>query len=48
MKIRHTAATQAELTEILSYIANENPPAADRVATAIDRTFDWIEKRPLT
>lgn len=46
MILRHTATARAEVSEILSYIAKDNPNAAGRVASAINRTFDWIARWP--
>ena len=46
MKVRHTDTSLAEIDEICSYIAQDNPDAAADVANAIERTVAWIAKRP--
>jgi plasmid stabilization system protein ParE len=47
MRVDLTKRAKAELDEIIEFIAAENPIAAGRVATAIDRTLAWIGRWPL-
>lgn len=47
MRVRYTDTALAELDELLAYIARENSTAAGKVAKAIERSVDWIVKRPL-
>jgi toxin ParE1/3/4 len=46
MTLRFTPRARYDLLEILEYIANENPAAADRVRRAIFDTAALIAARP--
>jgi toxin ParE1/3/4 len=46
MRIRYTATAFAELGHILSYIANDNPLAAEEVATVIRATIARLAEYP--
>src|ERR1700674_5936213 len=46
MNVRYTDTALAEIDEICSYIAQDNPDAAADVAAAIERTVALIGKRP--
>jgi toxin ParE1/3/4 len=46
MKIRYTATALAELDHILSYIANDNPLAADEVAAVIRAAISRLAGYP--
>ena len=46
MRFRYTETALAEIDEICSYIAQDNPVAAGNVAAAIERTVAAIVKRP--
>jgi toxin ParE1/3/4 len=46
MKVRYTATALSEIEEIFAWIVKDNPPAAARVATAIERTVAWIADHP--
>jgi toxin ParE1/3/4 len=46
MKVRYTETALAEIEEICSYIAQDNPGAAADIATAIERVVAWVAKRP--
>jgi toxin ParE1/3/4 len=46
MKVRFTATAELEISEILSFIATDNPPAAVRVASQVDHTISLIAKFP--
>jgi plasmid stabilization system protein ParE len=46
MTLRFTPRARDDLREILEYIANENPAAADRVRRAIFDTVTLIAARP--
>jgi len=46
MKVRYTAAARREIAEILSYIAQDNPKAAKRVASEIETTVGLLSRHP--
>ena len=46
MKVRFTAEARREIAEILSYIANDNPTAARRVASEIETTVALLSRHP--
>jgi toxin ParE1/3/4 len=46
MKVHYTDTALAEIDEICSYIARENPKAAADLAAAIERTIIRLAKRP--
>ena len=46
MRVRYTETTLVEIAEILAYIADRNPSAADRVAGRIARTLRHIAAFP--
>jgi toxin ParE1/3/4 len=46
MRVRYTATALAEIAEIISYIAKDNPKAAGDVARAIERTVALISNHP--
>jgi len=46
MKIRYTATALAEIDEILSYIAEDNPLAADEVAAVLRTTIARLADYP--
>jgi plasmid stabilization system protein ParE len=46
MKVYYTATALAEIEEIVSHIAQDNPAAAAQISAAIERTVAWIVKRP--
>jgi toxin ParE1/3/4 len=46
MKVRYTSRARDDLDEIFSYIANENPQAAQRVQAAILTTIKFVAARP--
>ena len=46
MKLRISATAFAEIADVLSYIAKDNPSAAARVASQIDHTIQLISQFP--
>ena len=46
MKVRYTDTALAEIDEIISYIARDNPRAAADVAAAIEKTIASAARRP--
>ena len=48
MRVRYAETALAEIDEILSWIAEDNPAAALKVAVAIERSVAWIARRPET
>jgi toxin ParE1/3/4 len=46
MRVRFTSTALTELTQILDYIAVENPPAAGRVAARIDNVVERLRRFP--
>ena len=46
MRVRYTATALAEIDDILSYIANDNPLAADEVATIMRATIARLADYP--
>ena len=44
MKVRYTETALAEIDEICSRIAQDNPTAAADVAAAIEQTVAWIAR----
>jgi len=46
MRIRYTAAALREIDEILSYIAKDNPLAADEVAAVLRATVRRLSEYP--
>ena len=47
MKVRYTDTALAEIDEIFSYIAKDNPAAADRVIGYVEHTIELIGKFPI-
>ena len=47
MKVRYTEAALAEIDDILSYVAKENPLAADEVSAILDATIARLADYPL-
>jgi plasmid stabilization system protein ParE len=47
MQVHLSETARAELNEILSYIAEDNPAAAKNVRAAIERGLNWIGRWPL-
>ena len=45
-RIIRTSAAKADLAEIWSYIAADNPTAADKLLTEIDAAFHLIRQTP--
>ena len=45
-RIIRTSAAQIDLASIWAYIAQENPPAADKLLGQIDKAFDLIARNP--
>jgi plasmid stabilization system protein ParE len=45
MKVRYTKTALAEIDEIRSYIARDNPKAAAAIAAAIEKTVNRIAER---
>jgi plasmid stabilization system protein ParE len=46
MRVRYTDTALAEIDEIISYIARDNPRAAAEVAAAIEKTIASSAQRP--
>ena len=46
MRVRYTPQAKADLTEIFSYIAQDNPAAARRVVAAIRRDIMLVSENP--
>ena len=46
MKLRVSETAFGEITDILSYIAADNPPAAFRVASQINHTIELVSNFP--
>jgi plasmid stabilization system protein ParE len=46
MRVRYTARARADLTEIFTYIARDNPAAAKRVQNAIFAAIDLMAAHP--
>ena len=46
MKVRYTDTALAEIDEIISYIARDNPRAAADVAAAMEKTIASAARRP--
>jgi toxin ParE1/3/4 len=46
MRIRYTPRSLGDLQNIHSYIAQDNPPAADRVVGVIERRVDSLQHSP--
>ena len=46
MKVRFTAVARSEIAEILTYIANDSPTAAQRVASEIEITVALLSRHP--
>jgi len=46
MKVRYTRRALRNLREIVSFIATDNPDAADRVRRTILNTIDLVSTRP--
>ena len=46
MKARISATALAEITDVLSYIASDSPPAAARVGSQINHTIRLISQFP--
>jgi toxin ParE1/3/4 len=46
MKVRYTKTALAEIDEICSCIARDNPKAAAAIAAAIEKTVNRIAERP--
>jgi toxin ParE1/3/4 len=46
MKVRYTSRARNDFVEIFSYIAKENPQAAQRVQAAILATIKLVAARP--
>ena len=46
MKVRYTSRARHDIDEIFSYIAKQNPQAAQRVQAAILATISLVAVRP--
>jgi toxin ParE1/3/4 len=46
MRIRYTRRTRSDIAEILAYIVEDNPKAAQRVRRAILASIELIAARP--
>lgn len=46
MRVRYTPQAKADLTEIFSYIAQDNPAATRRVVAAIRRDIMLVSENP--
>jgi toxin ParE1/3/4 len=48
MRVRYTATALLEAAEILAYIAENNPAAAARISTEIERTVERLSQYPFS
>lgn len=48
MRVTFTETAAGELAEILDYIAERNPSAAQRVAIEVDRVIEHLRRFPLS
>jgi plasmid stabilization system protein ParE len=46
MRVRFTATAHAEIADIVSYIAEQNPAAAADLLNEVERTIAMIAERP--